>query len=508
MGENNQVKKNLIFNILSLLANVAVGIFYTPFLVKNLGIVAYGIIPLALIVNQYIGVITDSLTSALTRFYSVALQKNEEEEASKYLSTSFIVVVGFVIFLSIPLFLIVNRIDEIFTIPSELIEDAKLLFTFTILSFFSSLMGSIFNITLYAYNRLDYLNTVKIVRVTFKLLFVIVLFNFLEVNIAYVGISNLLTEIIVLGISIYLFFSFTKGKVKLNLLKFNKTALYSIGGMAGWVILQQIGDTGLYRIDIILINIFWSSKESGILGAFTELGVYSMTIAAVFGSLFGPLILMAYSRNDHEAVKGMTLDRSLSVGIVVAVMVGILCGFSSIILKMWLGTEFAEYSDWLYFKLFLVPFYSAAGVFAFAARAWNKIRFVAIITVILGSVNFLLAYTIGANFNDSEYTIKIILLIGLIFGVVQSYFLNGLYFSRIYQGTRKIVLVNFFKILFVLVIVTSISFFISNYISSYHHLLSFLFMGVTGLCSLIISVKLALTTNQLNDIISLVYQTK
>lgn len=508
MNENNQVKRNLIFNILSLIANVAVGIFYTPFLVKNLGIVAYGIVPLALIVNQYIGVITDSLTSALTRFYSVALQKNEVEEASKFLSTSFIVIVGLIIFLSIPLFLIVNRIDEIFTIPTELVEDAKLLFTFTIISFFSSLMGSIFNITLYAYNRLDYLNTVKIVRVSFKLLFVFVLFNFLEVNIAYVGISNLLTEIIVLVISIYLFFSFTKGKIKLNLLKFNKTALYSIGGMASWVIVQQIGDTGLYRIDTILINIFWSSKESGILGAFTELGVYSMTIAAVFGSLFGPLILMAYSRNDHVAVKVMTLDRSLSVGIVVAVMIGILCGFSSIILKMWLGVEFAEYSDWLYYKLFLIPFYSAAGVFAFAARAWNKVRFVAIITVVLGLVNFILVYTIGANFNDTEYAIKIILLICLIFGVVQSYFLNGLYFSQIYRGTRKIVLLNFFKILFVLIMVTGISFLISNYISSYHQLITFLLIGITGLCSLIISVKFALTTNQLNDIISLVYQKK
>ena len=76
----NQVKKNLLFNIISLLVNVAIGILYTPYLVKSLGVVAYGVVPLALIINQYISVVTGSLTSALTRFYSIALQKGDKEE--------------------------------------------------------------------------------------------------------------------------------------------------------------------------------------------------------------------------------------------------------------------------------------------------------------------------------------------------------------------------------------------------------------------------------------------
>src|SRR5690606_64676 len=171
-SENEQVRKNLVFNILSLLANIAVGIFYTPFLVKSLGVVAYGVIPLALIINQYIGVITGSLTGALTRFYSIALQKNDKVEASKSLSTSFLIISVIVLVLVVPLWYFIQKIDNIFTIPDELVVDAKLLFTYTAISFAVSLFSSIFNVILYAFNRLDLLNVVKIIRVAGKWLFV------------------------------------------------------------------------------------------------------------------------------------------------------------------------------------------------------------------------------------------------------------------------------------------------------------------------------------------------
>ena len=90
--DERRTKVNFYTNVLALIANVFVGIYYTPYLVNNLGLAAYGILPLALIINQYISVATQTLTHAYTRFYSVALQKGDYDEASKDISTSFIVV--------------------------------------------------------------------------------------------------------------------------------------------------------------------------------------------------------------------------------------------------------------------------------------------------------------------------------------------------------------------------------------------------------------------------------
>ena len=61
MAIKNQIKSNFLTNIINLLVNILLAIFYIPYLVSSLGIYAYGIIPLAFIVNQYIKVLASSL---------------------------------------------------------------------------------------------------------------------------------------------------------------------------------------------------------------------------------------------------------------------------------------------------------------------------------------------------------------------------------------------------------------------------------------------------------------
>ena len=70
-----QTRRNFYTNILTLVVNIVVGFFYTPYLTRTLGPSAYGIVPLALIINQYISVVASALTSSFTRFYSVAIVK-------------------------------------------------------------------------------------------------------------------------------------------------------------------------------------------------------------------------------------------------------------------------------------------------------------------------------------------------------------------------------------------------------------------------------------------------
>ncbi|MGG5570944.1 oligosaccharide flippase family protein [Myroides odoratimimus] len=503
-SESVQVRKNLIFNILSLISSVAVGIFYTPYLVRTLGIIAYGVIPLALIINQYISVLTGSLTSALTRFYSIALQKEQKEEASRYLNTSLIVVLGIIVLLLVPLWVLIQNIESVFTIPEDLVNETKQLFVYTILSFFCSLISSVFNITLYAYNRLDLMNIVKIIRTGGKLLFVIVLFTFLKEDLAYVGLANLLTESILLIYSIFIFYQFSIGRVELSLRYYSNSAFKAIGLLAFWVIIQQVGDTGLYRIDNVLVNMFWSSKESGILGAFTELGNYTMIIAGVVGSLFGPIILIAYSKEEHDKVQEISLDNALIVGVLVAVMIGVLIGFSPVILKLWLGEEFVAFNLWLHIKLALIPFYSAAGIFAFAARAWNKVRFPAIMTVLLGGVNFVILYFLAKVSEGNLSYVNYMLVVGFVLGVTQSYFLNGLYFAKLYPGNRIKVWVIFIKILMVLVYVYLLSFIVMNLIIEFQTIMSLSVICLVSAVLLVSSVYFSLNKKQLKSLVSLV----
>jgi O-antigen/teichoic acid export membrane protein len=447
MNESKQTRINFLTNIASLVANVLIGLFYTPYLVHALGMVAYGIVPLALIINQYISLITGSLTGSLTRFYSIALQQGNKEEASRYLSTSIIVIAVIVLALTPVFVLIVTNIDHVFNIPHYLVSEAKILFSFTFLSFIFSLFSSIFNITLYALNRLDLMNVVTIIRIVAKYLLTIIFFELLQKNVAYIGYANGITELIALIINVFFFVYLTKKGIIIHLRYFDKTVLAAVLEMTVWVLVQQLGDAGLYGTDNILVNHFWSTKESGILGALSNFGNYVMQITSVVSSLFGPLILIAYSKHEHDKVKELALTNSLFVGILSAICVGIFVGFAKPIISLWLGATYATYSYWFIIKLITIPAYAAAGIFAFTYRAWNKVRFPAIFTVTIGIVNLILSFSIFHFWRDFPNIISYVLTLTAILVLIQSYGLNSFWFSHLYPGNKIKVVTNLLKIL-------------------------------------------------------------
>ena len=434
MNEKKQTKINLYSNIIALLANILVGIYYTPYLVNSLGLAAYGVLPLALIINQYIGVATQTLTHAYTRFYSVALQKGDYDEASKDISTSFVVVL-LISLLLVPIGIgIVFNVDSLFQIPSNLLDSSRLLFGYTLLSFVASLLSSLLNVTLYATNRLDLMNVLKIVRAIFKLLFVILAFEIFSKDISFVGLANLLTEGIILMASIFLFFKFKPSAVRISLALFDRVVLFSILGMSIWVLIQLCGDTLLYRTDNLIINHYWGTEASGALGAISEIGGYVSVVVNVIGSLFGPLILASFAKGDHDKVKSLFLEQSTIVGCLSAVLAGTISGCSNTILNTWLGNGMGQYNWWLVMKMVVLPYYAAGGILAFVYRSWNKVRYPAIATIILGVMDITILVSICELFALSDA--MTILVISAIFSILQCFVLNIVVVCKIYKDCR------------------------------------------------------------------------
>ena len=123
-----QIQRNLLTNIANLSVNILVGLYYTPYLVTHLGLAAYGLVPLTLIINQYINVLTGSLTGSLSRFYTISIQQKDFGKASSIFST-IVILLGVIILLILPLiYLIISNIDAVFKISDSFLESAQWLF--------------------------------------------------------------------------------------------------------------------------------------------------------------------------------------------------------------------------------------------------------------------------------------------------------------------------------------------------------------------------------------------
>lgn len=430
-----QTRINFYTNIVTLGINAVIAIIYTPYLVNKLGVAAYGILPLALIVNQYIDVAAGALTSAYTRFYSVAIQKSDYNQASKVISTS-ILAIGAIVLCSLPIFIgIIINVDTVFQIPDGLTVSAQILFVYTALSFILSLITSTLNVTLYAQNRLDLMNFLKIIRSIMKFVIVWLLFEFASVNVAFVGLSGFITEIIVLIFSLLIFYKTRPDCIRISIKVFDKAILFAIIAMSVWVLIQQLGDTLLYRTDNLLFNVYLGAEASGRLGAISSFGGYVMQITSVLGALFGPLILMAYSTENHEEVKYLAMSQSKIVGILSAILCGVIAGVGGPLLSIWLDHSFVDYDNWLLIKLLPMPFYAAGGILAYVYRAWNRVKLPAIITIAIGVIDIVVIVLL-CNIFQVQHA-NIILFTSALFSIAQCYIMNVYCVDRIYHGLWK-----------------------------------------------------------------------
>ena len=455
----SQIKKNLFLNVISLLINIGIGFFYTPYLVNSLGIIAYGIIPLAMILSQYITILTTSLTGTLTRFYSIEVQNKDFLNASKYLSSSLFVIL-LIIVVTIPLFTYIGFYnDSIFNIPNHLLRSTRVLFIFTFISFYLSLFSSYFNITLYANNRLDLLNLLNLLRSFTKIFLNILFFELLSRDIKYIGIGNLVAEVLVFLLSFYLFFLYKNNEIKIKLKYFEKLSLLTLVSMTFWVVIHQLGDLAIYKINVFFVNNYWSTVESGVLGAITDFGSYIIIVVGVLTTLLGPIILIAFSKKKYEEVKEMTINNSLIIGLLTSVLAALFISFSDQFLNLWLGKGFDKYSFWFVLKIIDIPFFATAGVFSFVYRSWNKVKLPALITLAIGFLNVVVTYIICNLSKGDIIFIEYVLIFSAICSFVQAYLLGVFMFKKIYREIKlKDLLIKFpfkFGLVFLFIFLSS-----------------------------------------------------
>lgn len=352
------------------------------------------------------------------------------------------------------------------------------------------------------------MNIIKIMRIGLKLVLVIFFFECIDVNLVYVGLSNFCAEIFVLLFSLVAFVKYSPKEICLRFSLFSKSALSGIVGMSFWTIIHQLGDVGLYRVDNIIVNRHWGTELSGALGAVSEFGVYVTLIVGIVSSLFGPIILISYSRHEHEEVQKLTLTNSMVVGTLTAIMVGSLISYGKFFLYYWLGENYAMYSFWFVLKLLPLPFVAAAGIYAFVNRAWNEVKLPAIYTVVLVFFNVFIMATLVYYCDDCSFLNQIAWMLSFSAWiiVVQSYGINSFFFNKSYPGNERAILWNFLK----LCIAVLLSVFVSQILllifiptSLYEVILSFL---VSGIISLMFSIKILFNLSQRQALFSIIKQ--
>lgn len=306
MGKNSRTIINVICSICSLGTSLVISFFLSPFIVQNIGIEANGFVTLASNFIVYAQLIVTALNSMAGRFITIAYVQKDYKKANLYYNSVFWGNLIIVAVLIIPAGYFISCMERIINVPSEIVLDVKLLFTFVFLNFFLTTGLPNWDCGTFVTNRLD---RVYIPDIGMQVLRCAVLFSmmtFLVPHVWYVGMTSSICTIVLLAIKGYNTHTLTP-QLRISFGKKGRIicswkAIQELVGSGIWNSISNVGNMLLSGLDLIICNLFIGPTEMGVVALSKTLPNLMQQLSSSIRGAFAPELTINYAKGDKQAV--------------------------------------------------------------------------------------------------------------------------------------------------------------------------------------------------------------
>lgn len=161
MASTKRFAFNVIMNWIAMAVGMVIPFFLTPYVIRHLGVTAYGIWILAVSTVSYLNLLDMGLRSAIIRFVSKAQAQEKLEDATTAIGAALwvrILISAGVAVLSVILALV---FPHLFNIPADLHRAAQITVLMCALGVAFTLVSGVFGAVLAATNRFDVLSSIS-----------------------------------------------------------------------------------------------------------------------------------------------------------------------------------------------------------------------------------------------------------------------------------------------------------------------------------------------------------
>lgn len=401
-----QLPRNSFFQVLAFGTQVGIGIWLVPYLIQHLGTAAYGLIPVAGILTEYVSLISHSISSAVNRFLTIALQQDDVKEANRVFSTAFFSYLAIGL-LQIPFFMLaINYAGSIIIIPAELYKDATILLACSAAAFVTNLVASVFGVPMYAKNRLDISRSIDIGRYLFRVMGIVTLFVAYGPALRYVGYVDLTISLILCVTQVVIAKHLAPG-LKLGLRHYDWRKINQLMGMGVWLLVNNVGTLLFHRMDVWVCNRFVGTEAAGEYAAVLQWPTLIRSGGAIIAAVVAPMIMIYYARSEIESLLRLSKVSVRVLSLVITVPIGVMCVFSPELLRLWLGGSFTGLAPLMTLMLFHLTINVGVMPLFNIQVAMNKVRLPALVTLFMGVINLVLAISFVRYLNWGIYGVAI-----------------------------------------------------------------------------------------------------
>lgn len=306
----NAVLLNMIANIISFSLSLVISFFLTPYITRNVGLEAYGLVGLANSFVGYITILTSALNSMASRFIIINIHKKDYEKANTYFSSVLYANTAIAFLLLIPSIWLIWNID-VLNVSSQLLVDAQCTFALIGLSFVINLLYARYGVVLYAKNIL-WKGSFRVIESNIlRVALIFGFFYYFHPQIYFVVLATFISGIYPIVFNVY--YSRKKlPELRVDRKLFSLHAVWELVSSGIWNSITKLGQILLDGLDLLLSNLFINGVMTGNVSIAKTVPMLYTTLVATLSDSFQPRFLELYSKSNLECLV-RELKNSISV---------------------------------------------------------------------------------------------------------------------------------------------------------------------------------------------------
>jgi len=346
--------KNLIrgsaVKSLSFVVSIIISFFLMPFLISSLGDRTYGIWTLVGTFLGYYGLLDIGLSSAVGRFISRAVGRNDADDVRRTISTSFYLFLGLGTFATLVTVLLTCSIGA-FMKPTENLSLFRLLLLLLGVNFAFDFPVRAFNAVFSSNLREDVsmgITTVKTILCTLAIVYVI------RRGYGIVGLAVVSVVFSVVDSLTRIFLSYKiDSRTTVSVKYFDKTKIRPLFNYSFFAFLGRIANILRFRLDQFVITAYVGLSAVTHYFVATRLVEYLITFISQMIGVVTPLFSQDEGRNDFEGIRRKFMFVSKLSEYVSIYFCGITLLYGKYFIERWMGPGYFDSTKVLW--IFIIP---------------------------------------------------------------------------------------------------------------------------------------------------------
>lgn len=420
-ADTKKIAKNTMMLYIRMLLIMVVTLYTSRVILKVLGIDDYGIYNLIAGFVTFLVFISNSLVSAMQRYFNVALGQNKPDRYKEVFSMSLNILFLFSVLIivlgeTVGLWFVHNYLN----IPEERFTAAMWVYQISLLTFVANTLRTPFHASIIAHERMSFYAYISIIEVILRLAMV---FMLVWIPFDHLIMYALLYLGVIIGVDLmYMAYCVRKFDVCHYIFKKDLKLFKELIGFSGWSLLGQSTVVVKNQGEAIFINRLFSVAANAALGIAGQVTNAIEMFVSNFQTAFTPQLTQTYAAGSIEEHHKLLFRSAKFSYYLLLVMLLPVCLNIDTILALWLE-EVPEYTS--YFVTFILISYlfnALSTPFYTSILASGNIKYYQITLGVTFALGLALIYII-LRLEMPPYSVSIVaILIQIVLLVVRLYF--------------------------------------------------------------------------------------